>query len=1542
MDALTQAEVFALIAELNDFIEKWDPRLVTKEREYQAKRTRIVAENNAEKTHREKAYKQECETLSRQSAKMLEDAQKILEDVDQMDQQLMSSDKYYSKTKTRKEAELAGVESQAYRNYTALMEGIEAIRRDYGQISKKYRESMLPFLINDLHFLFSAQRKKDYESLIVLRNTVHKFVNEVSELLPEITQDELAMKKEAFEQDQKTLALNFLSTIQEFDNQESIKNKSDETQLQRELDELFPQEFVDFLAQTGMDYESRRVKVNSGKNFADGILWMSFTDYPILLLVENKKLLSLLKKRCAHIMVNDVIRFPLPMACKGAEPLLVMSDARFPEKAKQLSHAWMFGVLASSPVAKLEITVIDPENRGTSVGPFFDARKRLPELFGEKICFTAEDIAAQLALLNEEIETTLMDKLGTEYDSIFDYSREHPEEVLRVRCLVMYDFPRNISDSVLADVRNILRNGSRCGIYAMVICPPPQPDTRQESYRQMLQTIQPLTAVIKQDQQSFSERGLPLLYHPMPDKAGFDRFFSKYMLIFEGMQNRGIAFSPFIRKLVEAKDDAELDGSIQNLTEWKQISQEPFDQQSASTTFPELFCMGQIAYPAEIFDESIGYKKIVRAFRAETPGHSIDMSRVELPMMFNLHHPLNLEVIGAEAQHDNMQSAAYRVIWGFLRKCPASKVRFCIFDPKEGGGSVRMLSNFVNKMPDSYKRAVTQMSRTEELLSCLKELEGQTLDFIRDRPDYDDLLDYNAHNPRRTEAITLLMLYDFPLNVDARCLELLSSVMQKGNRCGIYVVLCRNTAVEVASSYDHIDEKLAELEKNCVQIECKENGFALLPYHLSVRLIEKPDAGQLEKFAVEYHKAVEKLSVQSIHFEEILPPEPFQGSTAKVLKLPMGIGDGDSVVSMVFGEGTSHHGLIGGGTGGGKSTLLHTLIMSSMMNYSPEQLNLYLMDFKGGTEFKIYESERLPHIKLLALDALQEFGESILENLVQEMANRSDIFKRSGGYTKLEDYVTNTGNSMPRILVIMDEFQILFDSGTNRKVAERCANLAKKIVTEGRSYGVHLLMATQSTKIISTLTLDRGTIEQMRIRVGLKCGEDDTRYLFGDTHCSDAMKKMEGPRGTAVLNEDYTENNPNVGLRVAFCNDETKKYYLKQISEKFADSPCTMQVFEGSRTVPMLDYLAARSIGIADTSTVTVHMGEKIKVDDPFELTFDRKKQHNVLICGSNDELMDRTVNLFLLSAALNRRACVYCVDGDSIVGDDRCGSFYQSLEHGVAELHTAHTRSDIVQFVHDLYEKYQQRKKKTGGDTVLFVIKNLQFLDLMQTMLLGDRVDEAEYIEFLAEPKAVDVPPTVVEDPTLDLLAGFSAEPTDSPVEPTGFSTKPADDDPFAALLAQVPSLTADVAPAESQNVEERDPFADLMASFSSIGADSSHVSAQPVSGAMGNASEKLQKLIADGAAYGIHFIICSSDYQTVKESMHFGMNILNKFRERIVFALSDSDAFNLIDNVNVSTLHDNTVYYTNGATDTFQFKPYVSPAPEQVETFCSELLPM
>ena len=246
-----------------------------------------------------------------------------------------------------------------------------------------------------------------------------------------------------------------------------------------------------------------------------------------------------------------------------------------------------------------------------------------------------------------------------------------------------------------------------------------------------------------------------------------------------------------------------------------------------------------------------------------------------------------------------------------------------------------------------------------------------------------------------------------------------------------------------------------------------------------------------------YAELADKIKNKGLSFEDILDNELFSRDLSSGLSIPVGIGDGEKIVPVVFGKGSSHHALIAGATGSGKSTLLHTIIMSSMLHYSPDLLNLYLMDFKSGTEFKVYDLKHLPHIKLLALDAMQEFGESILEDLVAEISRRSDEFKRVNA-SKLGEYVKATNKPMPKILVIMDEFQILFNDSTNRKVAYHCAELTKRIVTEGRSYGIHLIMATQSTKIISNLTIESGTIEQMRIRIGMKCGEWDANYLFTD------------------------------------------------------------------------------------------------------------------------------------------------------------------------------------------------------------------------------------------------------------------------------------------------------------------------------------------------------------------------------------------------------------------------------------------------------------
>jgi len=529
--------------------------------------------------------------------------------------------------------------------------------------------------------------------------------------------------------------------------------------------------------------------------------------------------------------------------------------------------------------------------------------------------------------------------------------------------------------------------------------------------------------------------------------------------------------------------------------------------------------------------------------------------------------------------------------------------------------------------------------------------------------------------------------------------------------------------------------------------------------------------------------------------------------------------------------------------------------MSGMLCHSPDELHLYLMDFKSGTEFKIYESVKIPHIQLLALDAMQEFGESILENLVSEMERRGGLFKEAG-QSSLSAYTQSTGKPLPRILVLMDEFQILFNDSANRKVAMNCAELTKRIVTEGRAFGIHLMMATQTTKVISELTLSHGIIEQMRVRIGLKCGEDDVRYLYGDRNDSKALEMMKGPIGTAVMNLEYMESN-NIGFRAAYISKEKQAEYLTLISEKYADKPAVTQTFEGNRTILLVDYMLQNKIGLSDESTIKVSMGTLIKVAPPFVMQFDRRRRHNLLVCGANEKMAENLTNLCIFSALLNINTDVYCIDGESLIGDSVSAPLYECMSTFASRFKSAKNRQEIINFINDVYSIYTERKKGGEIKQTLITIKNMQFLDIIKKMFKGESVDENEFSG----------------DSTGETTSGFDF----------GMSE-------------------------------------DYSSSSMSV-------------------SEKLLQLIDDGSNYGIFFIVSSLEYQSVKENMYYGENILSKFPERIVFALSNNDADNLIDGVAVSGLRDNTVFYSDGVKSAFQFKPYIMPDVSVLNNFIESL---
>ena len=118
--------------------------------------------------------------------------------------------------------------------------------------------------------------------------------------------------------------------------------------------------------------------------------------------------------------------------------------------------------------------------------------------------------------------------------------------------------------------------------------------------------------------------------------------------------------------------------------------------------------------------------------------------------------------------------------------------------------------------------------------------------------------------------------------------------------------------------------------------------------------------------------------------------------SANGINIPLGRVGATRRQILALGQGTSQHVLVAGKTGSGKSTLLNVLITNAALHYSPEQLEMYLIDFKKGVEFKAYAIHALPHARVVAIESEREFGLSVLQKLDAELKRRGERFRELG------------------------------------------------------------------------------------------------------------------------------------------------------------------------------------------------------------------------------------------------------------------------------------------------------------------------------------------------------------------------------------------------------------------------------------------------------------------------------------------------------------------------------------------------------------------
>ena len=1439
-------DILKIISNLHSFVDEAESAIAAVYDNYSSSQQQIEAKHIQDLNSIAQQYNAQQNSVKSQANALLSDAQSIFQGIVDLEDQLTACDKYFVKTKAKKEQELFGKQEERYTQEQDYFEILNDIKSRFQTLVVKYTNRGHRGIIDGLNYLVSSQRKQDYEELIVLKNTVSNLIEEINNTIPSITEESLSSFDQAYVDAKQTVESNYARNIayNESAFSQNVDNVAD--QICQRIDAILPDSLIEELKSAIDQYESQYGKLDSSRETFGDYIILGHVVYPYAELIESPVLIELIKNKCEKLIIDNELHFPVMCSLDNSFNWLIESDEISTSNVSKMTHSVMLGFLSFSPVSKVQFCVCDFENRGNSVIPFLELRKKLPDVFMGKVLTTQEEIHDRLYNISNGIDDFIQNKLGNKYANIFEYNEANPGHVEPITVLVLYDFPKGFDERNIAELKNILKNGNKCGIFALICYNKKTEISSFNDLSNSIELIKNQCATVLYSENSFWLNGLELKIKSIPSSDDINAFADKYVLITEGRKNKGLIFPPLVRKLFALQGEKQSKYISRIVDIQKQYSKLYGAAEYTPLVFPEAIMLGSICYPREIFSQNL--------ISECTKQGLISNRSVELPFTCELDSQFHVLLTENNENAEAMTVLSHVMLISFISEIPAGKINISVFDCEKRGNSIAPFLEFRKLLPDIFDNQIytSQDAITEKLTRVNAYID----EFIQDKlgTGFSDFFAYNAEAAGKEEPAQLLVIYDFPKCFDNRSYEMLLNILKNGSKCGVYTIILYNPDITV-SRYDSHEEYLNQIKKYSTCFEFKDGSYYLCPYNLPLKINKMLSQSEIHSFTQLYAQKVDNEKNKSLSFKDIVASNLFAGNSAGCLKIPMGVGSGNTVVNLILGEGSSHHGLIAGATGSGKSTLLHTLIMSAMLNYSPDQLNLYLMDFKSGTEFKIYDSVRLSHIKLLALDAMQEFGESILEDLVAEMSRRGELFK-SVGQTSLKGYTEASGQSLPRILVIMDEFQILFNDASNRKIAVNCAELTKRIVTEGRAFGIHLLMATQSTKVIRDLTLQQGTIEQMRVRIGLKCGEDDARYLFTDRNDVKALELMKGPIGTAVLNQEYMESS-NVGFRTAYCDKELQREYLQLIASKYAFMNAKPQVFEGNRVTALTEYLKKEQITDYAENITKVFFGEKIKVAPPFVLDIDRRRKHNMLVCGANETMAENLMNLYMISALLNRSCTMYCFDGDMIVGDGTSAEVYRVFENYSNRFHVSANRGEIITSIREVYQKYKDNKVSGDKTSVFVFVKNLQWLDLVQKMLKDEAIDENEYLV------------SSVETPQAD-----PSNPFDWGID--------------------------DSSPAQSEGI-----------------------------------AYQFKKMIDDGSACGIYFIFECTEYAVVRECMYYADNILSKIPERIIFSLSDNDADTLIDGVSVSQMKDNTVYFTDGVKNTFQFKPFLVRSADEIRMF-------
>lgn len=617
------------------------------------------------------------------------------------------------------------------------------------------------------------------------------------------------------------------------------------------------------------------------------------------------------------------------------------------------------------------------------------------------------------------------------------------------------------------------------------------------------------------------------------------------------------------------------------------------------------------------------------------------------------------------------RNVAEKTLQAFLLRAftsiPPSQLRVTLLDPV---GLGEPFSPFMH-LTDVDERLVagriwTEPQQIEAQLADLTEhMENVLQTYLRG--DFPTIESYNEMAGEVAEPYRFLVVNGFPNRFSESAVRRLLSIASNGPRCGVFVAMYHDTAITPTSNLPiHELSDAAEIltwdpacERYVVKWEAggrsESNSEAGLLSDLlnsedspttsskgqkparessAVALRfeppELPSAATTNAIIRNVGEASKDAGRVEVSFSKIAPhrDKRWTSDSRRGLDIPLGRAGATKLQHARFGRGTAQHMLVAGKTGSGKSTFLHALITNAALHYSPNELRFYLIDFKKGVEFKAYapdavDGTSLPHADVIAVESEREFGVSALKRLDEVLNERGEKFRAAGVQDVGQFRDENPDVTMPRILLLIDEFQEFFVE--DDALAQQASLLLDRLVRQGRAFGVHCVLGSQT--LGGAYSLARSTLGQIGIRVALQCSEADAHLILAEDNT--AARLLARP-GEAIYNDAGGLVEGNQHFQVAYLADEVREEHLSQLTLAAADAGMTSEppvVFEGNKPAR----LTRSQVFAPRSARPQFALGDAVEIKPPTSITLTRRSGANVLVVGTSS---DQTRGLLVAAAA--------------------------------------------------------------------------------------------------------------------------------------------------------------------------------------------------------------------------------------------------------------------------------------------------------------------